>query len=216
MSLPCIGQPISWLRLETFALDGKDAAIADHVAQCPACARCLDEIRGDVVALPPLVMAVEPRRKRSWLWWLAPAMAAAAAAMLLLVIIRRPTGERDDVTRVKGLGEVTLGVVRERAGTIRFDVRTFAEGDRWKVMVTCPPAGEAWLDVAVVDAGQVDYPLAPARVACGNKVVVPGAFAITGNHTNLVCVRVSTAIAPPRLPPHPGDDGVACVTLRPE
>ena len=65
----CIGEPISWLRLETFAIGGnRDAAIAKHVAECAACARCLDEIRatsagGDhAIELPRLVIPVPPSR----------------------------------------------------------------------------------------------------------------------------------------------------------
>src|SRR5262249_16647577 len=114
------------------------------------------------------------------------------------------------------VGDVVLGVVRERAGTIREDVLTYAAGDRWKVVVTCPPSAHAWIDVAVGDPAGVDYPLAPAQVAGGNRVVVPGAFAITGRAANRVCVRVAADSAPPRTPPYPGEPNVACVTLRPE
>jgi hypothetical protein len=215
MSASCIGQPISWLRLETFATGSHDAEIATHIAACPVCAQCLAELRADVVALPPLVV---PARATPWWrrrWLLAPAMAFAAAIVVLVLVRGGP--ERDDIAyAVKGIGDVRLGVVRERAGTIRTDVHTFTAGDRWKVMVTCPPSAEAWVDVAVVDAGTVDYPLAPARVSCGNDVVIPGAFSITGSRANLVCVRIDASTTPLRSPPHPGDSNVACVTLRPE
>ena len=223
----CIGEPISWLRLERFALAGPDrgdAAIAAHVAACSACASCLAAIRtaGDAIALPPLVVgaaaaAARPPARR---WWLAPAMAVAAAAVVVLVLLRRgpaPEPRRDDVAYgVKGVGDVVLGVVRERAGAIRDDVTTYAPGDRWKVVVTCPPAASAWIDVAVADPDGVDYPLAPAHVACGNRVVVPGAFAITGARDNRVCVRVAADAAPGRTPPLPGAPGVACLVLHPE
>jgi hypothetical protein len=217
--MACIGEPISWPRLEAFAVSARDTAIAEHVASCRACARCLDEIRGDLVALPPLAVPV-PRR-RWWRWqWLAPAMAAAAAAVVLLVIWRGgPDPARPDVTRVKGVGEVVLDVVRERGGVIRPDVRSYAPGDRWKVVVTCPPEAAAWpvwIDVAVVDAGAVDHPLAPARIGCGNRVFVPGAFSITGDRVNQVCIRVAAAAAPDRTPPRVGEPGVACVALHPE
>jgi hypothetical protein len=115
------------------------------------------------------------------------------------------------VARVKGVGEVVLGVVRERGGAIRHDARTFAPGDRWKIVVTCPPAAAAWVDVAVYDAGQIDHPLEPARIGCGNRVVLPGAFALTGDRANRVCVRIGAAAAPDR-----GQPPDACVTLRPE
>jgi hypothetical protein len=148
-------------------------------------------------------------------------MALAAAAAVALVVWRaggrgggagRIAGEaREEVARVKGVGEVVLGVVRERGGAIRTDVRTYAPGDRWKVVVTCPPAAAAWIDVAIIDGAEIDHPLAPARIGCGNEVAVPGAFSITGDRANRVCVRVDAASTPDRA--RPPD---ACVTLRPE
>jgi hypothetical protein len=111
---------------------------------------------------------------------------------------------REDVVTVKGVGEVILGVVRERDGAIRDDATTFLPGDRWKVVVTCPPAASARVDVDV--AG--DRPLAPARIACGNRVVVPGAFHLTGTAANRVCIRVSAPTTP--------EAGSACVTIKPE
>ncbi len=214
----CISQPISWLQLELFALGqaaARDAEIASHLAACRVCARCLEELRGDVVTLPPVVVPDLQRVRRRW--WIAPAMAFAAAAAIVIVLVRRDNAPiRDDVASIKGAGEVTLGVVRERAGIIRDDVTTFAAGDRWKVVVTCAPASQIWIDVAVVDAGTTDYPLAPARMACGNRVVVPGAFTITGSRKNLVCARLDATALPVRTPPRPGDPNVACVTLVPE
>jgi hypothetical protein len=213
----CIGEPVSWPRLERFAQGGgADRAVHDHVARCAACARCLDQIRGDLVALPPLAVPA-PRPPRARRRWLPPAMALAAAAAVALVVWRGRDGTpgedapREDVARVKGVGEVVLGVVRERGGVIRHDARTYAPGDRWKVVVTCPPAASAWVDVAVHDAGQVDHPLAPARIGCGNRVLVPGAFSITGDRANRVCVRVAAGEAPDRA-----QAPDACVTLRPE
>ncbi|HUJ62785.1 MAG TPA: hypothetical protein VLX92_29990 [Kofleriaceae bacterium] len=214
--MTCIGEPVSWLRLEQFALDSRDAAVRDHVAACPACRRCLDDIRGDAVALPALpAIAAAPRR--AWWRWAVPAIATALAAAIVLAVLRPKP--RDEVATVKGVGEVVLDVVRERGGAVRDDVRSFLPGDRWKVVVTCPPEAGAWIDVGVVEAGTpgVDYPIAPAHVACGNRVVVPGAFAITGYKTNRVCVRVAADAAPARDGAmHPGDEGVACVTLQPE
>jgi hypothetical protein len=206
----CISEPISWLRLERHAL-AADAEVAAHVASCAACRSCLDEIERDVVALPALVV---PERKRTRWWVFAiPALAAAAVVLFLL----RPRDElADDVARVKGVGDVVLDVLRERAGGVREDVRTYASGDRWKVIVTCPPDKGAWLDVAVTDDGGTDFPLAPAHVACGNRVVVPGAFSITGSRPNRVCVRVAADAAPPRRAPRGREPDVACVTLTPE
>ena len=198
--MTCIGTPVSWLRLEQFAASRADAAIASHVAACPACARCLDDIASDVVALPPL--AVAPR-KRPWWHFAVPALVLAAAALLFVVW---PRTERDDVVRVKGVGEVMLGIVRERDGVIRDDVTTFRAGDRFKIVLTCPPDASAWVDLDVSG----DRPLPPSQIACGNKVVVPGAFHLTGTAANRICVRVAAASAPGADAPR------ACLTIRPE
>jgi len=197
----CIGEPISWLRLEQFAASAHgDPAVAAHVGACPACARCLAELEADVVALPPLHVPA-PRRR----WWRfgIPALTLAAAAAVVLVIGRRDPAPREDLARVKGVGEVILGVVRERDGAITEDARTFRPGDRWKLVVTCPLAAAAWIDVDV----DGDRPLAPARIACGNRVVVPGAFRLTGDRANRVCARISAE------PPPAAAAGVACVTI---
>ncbi|CAN5923598.1 hypothetical protein BH11MYX3_BH11MYX3_48100 [soil metagenome] len=207
-ALACIGEPISWLRLERFAAGTGDPSVSTHVAACPACRQCLDDIRTDVVALPPLVV---PERRRAWWSWAVPAMALAAAAAIALVIWRggeQTTTVREDVAYVKGVGEVVLAVVRERGGVIRDDVRSFAPGDRWKVVITCPPNGTVSIDVAVTERGTTrsDHPLAPASIACGNRIVIPGAFTLSGA-ANRVCARVNG--------PN-GESGTACLTIAPE
>jgi len=219
MTLQCISEPISWLRLEAFALGARSTVIEEHVASCGACRKCLDEIRGDVVALPPLVVPV--RTRRLWWRWAVPAVAFAAAALILLALW--PHGVdielADNQALIKSTHDVlTLGIVRERAGVIRRDATSFAPGDRFKVVVTCPPHAAAWVDIGVVEEGATtaDYPLAPAAIACGNNVVLSGAFTLTGARPNRVCVRVATGGAPPRIVPRVKDEGVACVTLRPE
>jgi len=119
----------------------------------------------------------------------------------------------ENVVAIKGIGDVVLGTVRERAGTIREDVRSFATGDRWKLVVTCPPSAAGAMlavDVTVVEIGgstqpaSIDRPLVPAQIACGNRVVLPGAFSLSGPRANRVCA----AIGP--------DHDTACVTIAPE
>ena len=61
----CIAEPISWLRLEQYALTvaaTADAADIDaHVAQCAACREALESLRADTMALPALpVFATQP------------------------------------------------------------------------------------------------------------------------------------------------------------
>jgi hypothetical protein len=218
----CTGEPLSWLTLERLHLGELDAAAraaaTAHLGACPTCRACLDELRADVVALPPLrVPAVAPRRRA---WW-PPLFAFAAAAAALVLWLGRPRRDAADVivahTSIKGLGEVVVGLVRERDGVIRDDVARARPGDRWKVVVTCAPGRAAWLDVAVVgDDGVASYPLAPTSLACGNHVVVPGAFTLSGAR-NAVCAVVGVA-APPRRgalgDALPGDR--ACVEVRAE
>jgi hypothetical protein len=204
--MTCIGEPISWLRLECHAL-AAEAAVTEHVAACPACRHCLDELRGDLVALPPLVV---PERRRAFAWWRFAVPALAAAAIAIVVLRPRPEPPRHGqlLAGVKGLGDVTVELVRDRAGTIAHDATGFQPGDRWKVVVTCAAAGGAWIDVAVTDGHATDHPLAPVHVACGNAVAVPGAFEITGDAPNEICARVWSA---------PGELGDrACATITPE
>jgi len=201
----CIGEPISWPRLERFAVDRADPAIAAHVTACPACRACLDRIRLDDLALPPLVVAAARRGRR----WLAPMVAAAAAAAIALVVLRRPVEDRL-VVGLKGVGEVALELVRERAGAIAFEARSYAPGDRWKVVVSCPPGAAVWVDVSVADGRATDHPLGNRPLACGNRVAVPGAFTITGAAANRICVRVAGGAEAGT------EAGTACTTVRPE
>jgi len=290
--MACIGEPISWPRLEAFALGAPDPAIPLHTAACPACRHCLEHIRGDTVALRPLGqtggddielppldqtrgddielppldqtrgddielapldqtrgddIALRPRDQmrggdiallpaRAWWraprWWDArgrsrarrsaqpqhrwwPAVALAAAALVAIAVFARaiapssrPGADPLGVVAVKGVGDVQLELVRERAGEIRRDASTFARGDRWKVIVTCAPRASTWVEVSVSDGATSDHPIAPAQLACGNRVVVPGAFAITGIGANRVCVRIAASPGAPAAS--------ACATLRPE
>jgi hypothetical protein len=214
--IACISEPISWPRLERFATGKSDPRIAAHLAQCPSCARCLEEISGDLVALPLLAVPAEPSRAVRWWWFAVPAIAAAAIAGMVL---RPDPPERErllNVASIKGRGDVTLALVRERAGAIVEDATTFAPGDRWKVVVTCASGHSTWLDVSVVeaDATRADHPLPVAELACGNRIVLPGAFELTGKVANKICVRVARSEGA-RSFPTPGPD-VACVTVTPE
>lgn len=211
----CVGEPISWLRLEGFALGAPDPGIASHIAACATCRGCLDHIRADVVALPALEPAVRPVRRRRWMTPAFAAVGAAVLAAIAVIIVRDPAAGGPEAldaklgaVAVKGVGEVTLELVRDRAGEIRHDASRYARGDRWKVVVTCPPAGAAWVEVSVSDGATTDHPLAPAQLVCGNRVVVPGAFSITGLGTNRVCASVAAAAGAPAA--------TVCTSLRPE
>jgi hypothetical protein len=215
----CTREPISWLRLEQFALGAADPAIATdiaaHLADCPACRDCLDRIRGDAMVLPPLAAPRAAGRRARRRWWLAPALAAAtAAAVAVAVVVLRPAPAAEGRVAIKGVGEVALELVRERAGAISYDARRYAPGDRWKVVISCPPAAAPGpimaIDVSVADGATVDHPLAEARIACGNRVVVPGAFTVTGDRVNRVCARIAAVAGPDP------EAATACVALSPD
>lgn len=198
MSAACIDTPISWLRLEQHAI-AANPEVAAHLAACGACRACMDEIRGDAPALPalPRTLGAAARRPAPARWKrFAPAFALAAAAAAVLIWLARPD-DRADRFAVKG-GELVLGLVRERGGAIAEDATTFRPSDRWKVVVSCPPALEVELGVSVYEvggSGAPDHPLAPAKIACGNRVALPGAFAFTGARPNVVCVTLGPASA---------------------
>jgi len=63
-AVACTREPVSWLRLERYALGelGADAAraIEVHVAECAACRGCLERIWGDDRPLPRLVLKRKP------------------------------------------------------------------------------------------------------------------------------------------------------------
>jgi hypothetical protein len=213
-----VSVPVSWPRLERFASGGLRAAeaqeIESHVASCAACRACLDELRADVVALPPLpaIVPASPLRFARWLF-AGGGLALAAAAILILVVMRGSSaGEPGARVAVKGAGEVVLSLVRERDGAIAYDPSTFRAGDRIKVRVTCAPGPSIWADVIVYQRGESAFPLAPARVPCGNDTVVPGAFRIDGSAPARVCVELSAGPAPMRG----GANDLACVSLAPE
>ena len=220
MSAACVGVPVSWPRLEAFASGSMRAAevaeIESHVASCDACRACLDEIRADVVALPPLPAFVPaaPSRFARWLF-AGGGLVLAAAAVLILIVLRDDHDHEREIgprVAVKGAGEVVMSLVRERDGAIAYDPSTFRAADRIKVRVTCTPGPSIWADVIVYQRGLAAFPLVPARVPCGNDTVVPGAFRIDGGAPARVCVALSAGPAPMRG----GANDLACVSLAPE
>lgn len=247
----CIGEPVSWLRLEQLALgELRDGGAAEqHLARCAACAAALAQLRGDTRELPRLVVPASPEAadvrnadvrnagvrnadvrdadvhaaaaapwwKRGWLVS-GGGLAAALAALLLFVLVRRdapPDGDNRfaSLLHVKGAGDVSVTLVRERDGVITFDPADVADGDRWKIQLACARGGAVWADVAVVQNGLTSHPLSPQRLACGNAVVLPGAFRITGGAAEL-CVALDDR-PPPRTRWRRGErSGTVCRSLR--
>ena len=196
MSAACTGQPVSWLRLEQHALS-RDPAVARHLDGCPACRACFAAIAADGGrALPPLgdvaMAAAARRRRRRRAGFLGSATALAAAAVLLLVLLPR---DQKDLPGIKGGDRLTLSLVRERGGEVAMDPTGYRAGDRFKVLVTCARPGPVEVAVTVEQAGAVDRPLAAARIRCGNRVPLAGAFSLTGDAPATVCARAAGEVA---------------------
>jgi hypothetical protein len=214
MSHACTSEPISWLRLERFALgelgDGERRAIAAHLDECRACHECLDTIReserDQLPALPalPVAPARVPWWKPKWVWAGLGTAAVAAAAVAIVVIADpgAPVAPRRGDTppariAVKG-GAIAIELVRERGGSIAHDPSVFEPSDRFKVLFTCPPGAQHYVDVAVYQDGEASFPLAAQHTACGNRVTLPGAFRITGATPATVCAVFSDGVPPSR------------------
>jgi len=228
----CVSEPVSWLRLERYALgelDGAAAgAIRDHLAACPVCHACLARIEADDRALPPLPVSRAKPTRAFWSWprlaWAGGLLAAAAALLLVLrpgrdarPVLGQSTPPGD---RIKGGTDATIAIVRERAGAVTAEAATFEDGDRFEVRVTCAQLAPVWADVVVFQRAEVSFPLAPSRIPCGNDVTFPGAFRITpgpgGLEPATVCVAIDPAGTPDRVAIQaagPGAPGLACRPL---
>ena len=233
----CTGEPVSWLRLERYHLGEVEPALAAsieaHLEGCPACASCLRQIRSeDAVALPPFEIATVARKpdasparvrrlRLSRVGTLVGGLAMAAAAMLGVgrAWLRVPGSvEPLGSSRVKG-GEVAFSLVRDDGVRVADDGGVYRDGDRFKVLVTCPPPLSASFDVVVLDAAGASFPVSRApRLRCGNQVPLPGAFRLTGSGDETVCVVWSEEggvgrVNPPRQQADLGDQS-RCVRLR--
>ncbi len=195
MTAQCTGTPVSWLRLEQWALGElaaeQAAAVAAPMDECEACRACADQAAVQAVGLLPLP-APAPRR-RPWLWWASGGLAAAAAVAILILMLR----PRDDrYAGTKGGDDLAVELVREHRGAIAADPQVFAPGDRFKVLVTCA-GGARQVDVVVYQEGETSFPLAAVELACGNRVAVPGAFTLTGGPARVCVVASADADAAP-------------------
>jgi hypothetical protein len=195
----CIDQPVSWLRLELYQLsevdDAERASIATHLASCPACAACLASVeRDEASTLPPLPAAREVRARGLRSHARLGALGAGALALAAAVMLGVGGGWRHGSTidsrgavGVKG-DAVAFSLVRDDDERIDEATGAFREGDRFKAVVTCPPSMGETFDLVVYDSGGASFPLARARLACGNGVPLPGAFRLSGSAEETVCL----------------------------
>lgn len=217
--LRCLGEPLSWLRLEQHRLgelSAADAAVVEaHLASCPACAACAAEAREPLAFSLPTVVGekgaftgISRARPRTWLrsWRAGISVGAVSAAAVVALAFAWVTGSppapgprsgpvalgsRETLPGSKG-GEVAIELVRERRGDVEHGAHAFLAEDRWKVLVTCPAERVLFWDVVVEDGGQASYPLSPAApLVCGNHVALPGAFRLSGLAAKRLCVVLS-------------------------
>ncbi len=233
MTAPRQSPPVSWLLLEQYALGELEAPAAARVAaavETDADTRaCLDRIRAESAQLPPLVIPVEPERARRSAWlrgWRAQlgVTAAALAVATILILVLRPhrigaPGYPERKIALKGGGELTLGLIRERNGAIDTEPTRFAAGDRFKVAVTCAPITPVHAELVVYQDGEAAFPLPSITIECGNRVVVPGAFRIDGDAPAAVCLALGEGSAPHRAQLSrrglAAADRAACIRLEP-
>jgi hypothetical protein len=68
----------------------------------------------------------------------------------------------------------------------------YAEGDRFKLSLTCPEADSGMSDLIVYQDGRAYFPWAAAQpTTCGNRRSLEGAFSISGSSEADVCVVLS-------------------------
>lgn len=211
-------EPLSWLTLELYALDElpprERRRVETQLALSAEDRACLAQIVADRSELPPLPAILPARSRRTRrLGLLASALAAALA--LTLVVLREDaqlTHTRRVSDGVKG-GEVSLLLHGESSGHAP---RSFAQGERFKALATCPPWFRAPLALLVFQGGERYAPLGRARaLACGNHVPLAGAFSLEGTQPAIVCLTWSPAAESAREPSELGAQSV-CSTLVPQ
>lgn len=197
----CIGEPVSYLRLERYELRELPAEehqrVAEHLAQCATCRACYERLHADarehdVAALHARLQRPRPQPKaaqrwRSWLW--APwALAASAAVVVLSVLVRQEQAVPPDPPGTKGDG-LAIELIRVDARGELLPPTHFAPGDRFKVAVSCPPALAGPVTLLVFQQGQAFTPFQLERLeSCGNRRVLQGAFELDGDAPVDVCV----------------------------
>jgi hypothetical protein len=235
MSGRCVGQPVSWLRLERYHLrelaSAEREAVDAHLASCAACRAFLAYIDADDErALPSLAKDGVPSaksarvvgtRRRFASADLRLSLAAAALVAAIVIGVRHPW-RTDDASNslarssVKG-GGVGFSLVREDDERL-IERGVYREGDRLKALVSCSPNMHPSLDLVVLEPEGASFPLEPVRrLVCGNDVPLPGAFRLTGNSEKKVCIAWSEGdpIERNMLAQGASGDHVLCIPVTP-
>lgn len=191
---------VSWLELEQLALDElpteRAVAVRQHVEGCGPCGARLAGIRFDQRPMPPW----SPPRRQQRAVPLAAALAVAAGLVVVRMNVDRggsPTSA-GDVTAAqepKG-GALTLGLVRERNGVVVENPSDYADGDRFRVWVTCEPSDPPD-DLVVVQGDELAHPFVlPDPFPCGSRVALPEALMLTGQVPVEVCLLSGNGVGP--------------------
>jgi hypothetical protein len=197
-------QSTSWLLLEQYHLGElppeQHAHVERNLRESSTDRACLDQIiENDKQDLPPLPRLPDRATSRSWLLplrkrrWFAPSLGVgfSAATVVIALLVARLSVEDSSGVELPGIkgGEVSMMLIRERNGVVEEEVQTFAPTDRFKVLVTCSSANPLWWRVAVFQADGVAYPMfAVSPIACGNRVLLPGAFHVRGDSPVVICI----------------------------
>ena len=203
---------ISWLALERYFLgeleQGEKAQVELALETSGDLRQCLEWIRSDVGRpLRPLpnvstAPAHSNRAHRVDGWWRRDTWRGALAltAGVLAVVGGWNVWNRAAVhpgERLKG-DQLSVQLVRHSGGTVAEDASVFAEGDLFKVRVTCSHAGAVSRQVSVFQGGEIFFPLPSEEpLHCGNQVLLPGAFRLTGAAPAIVCVGLDGDVVPP-------------------
>ena len=180
----CIGQPLSWLTLESYFLgeitDKEKINIESHLKSCPACQECFESIKKDAQQELKPWAYIEPKLKstglipRGSLAWIA-ASVSLVLAMLIVGIIWSDWEQKQEYIPQKKIafkgGSLAISLVREREGSVLHEPTTFSPKDRLKVLVTCPPGENISGELVVFQDGKAFFPFPPLRpVRCGNRM----------------------------------------------
>lgn len=181
----CISNPVSWLTLEQRALGELSGAqameVEKHLEGCEACREAAAEIPA-VSSVSAGPAKAEVHSLAAFRKIVAIGGVVALAASVLFYFAKGATNPEAS-ERSKG-SNVALRVELE----IRSD-GSIPPSARAKLLVTCPRGAEGPWDIAVVEGGQVSYPLEEVPgLACGNEVPYPASLILTGYTPIDVCV----------------------------